>query len=179
MLRILKHLYACIVRAHFAQKRRIDQHHLRRSSSVRFSLKFVFMWRNSSALMKPFALRDAILRNDLCNFHNFFQYLGTATWRVSNSFTHNMSMSFLHGSDFTLLGMLHREIPFAHLDLQLMCTTYLRLFSWNQAHRSLQLRLHIVNGITRLDIERNDLHSTTQTKFRCFHCRSTRLHQFR
>ena len=48
---------------------------------------------------------DAFFRNDLCKSHNFFQYSGTEIVDV-------LSISFLHGSDFTLLRMLHRDIPY-------------------------------------------------------------------
>ena len=117
---------------------------------MRFSPKFVFhvaqlirhhiqtlrksqRIQESSALLFRNALRDAFLRNDLYNFHNFLQHMGIGTSTISDRTVIDVSRA-----------------------------TYRHLVHENQAYRPLQLRFHIVNGITRLDIERNGLHATTQ-----------------
>ena len=56
-----------------------------------------------------------------------------------------------------------------------MSTTYLRLVRRIKRIDFSSCVFNIVNGITRLDIARNDPHSTTQAKFRRFHYRYTRF----
>ena len=56
---------------------------------------------------------DAFLRNDLYNFHNFLQYPGTEIVDI-----HARHINILPPrKGLALLGMLHRDDPFAHFDL--------------------------------------------------------------